>query len=63
MPIYDFKCSDCGAKKEAIVSSSTTLVECKACGGKMEKTLSGSQSFYFKGQGTYAEKSMSKSKK
>lgn len=60
MPIYDFKCSDCGAIKEAIVSSSTTMVECKSCGGKMDKTISGSQSFYFKGQGAYSEKSMSK---
>lgn len=63
MPIYDFNCPDCGNEKEAIVKSSTDFVECKTCGGRMQKILSGSQSFYFKGQGTYAEKSMSKSKK
>lgn len=40
MPMFDFKCGDCGATIEKITSSSTPAVECPACGGKAVKQLS-----------------------
>lgn len=62
MPLYDFQCKETSCDKtiEKLVSSSTTFVECPECGGKMERALSGSQSFYFKGEGAYCEKSINK---
>lgn len=60
MPIYDYKCNECDKVKEKLTSSATTHVECPFCGGKMERQISGQQSFYLKGDGFYTEKSMSK---
>ena len=57
MPIFDYKC-ECGNEVEKMVKSSATLVECSLCGAKMTRTISGGQSFYFKGAGVYSEKSM-----
>lgn len=53
MPLFDFKCGDCGATVEKITSSSTTAVECPACGGKAVKQLSAPGEFTCKGQGFY----------
>lgn len=60
MPIYDFRCTDCGLTKEKLVSSATAKTECPGCGAQMERQISGAQSFYFKGVGAYCEKSMNK---
>ncbi len=53
MPIYEYKCVDCGAhiEKHQKVSDEPLKV-CENCGGKMEKqwSLSG---FQFKGEGWY----------
>jgi putative FmdB family regulatory protein len=58
MPIYDYHCPECHKTAEKLVKAASTLVECQNCGSKMERLVSGSQSFYFKGSGVYCEKSM-----
>jgi putative FmdB family regulatory protein len=53
MPIYEYKCIDCGVHLEKRQSvSEAALTKCDACGGRMEKqwSLSG---FQFKGDGWY----------
>lgn len=58
MPIFNYKCKKCGNVAEVIKKASDPDPECAVCGCDMEKQVSGSQSFYFKGEGTYSEKSM-----
>jgi len=71
MPIYEYKCLDCGAHVEKMQKiSDAPLTVCENCGGKMEKQLSLS-GFQFKGEGWYVtdysnknkEKSAEKSEK
>lgn len=53
MPIYEYKCVDCGNKTEAMQKiSDAPLTVCPKCAGKLEKqwSLSG---FQFKGSGWY----------
>ena len=53
MPIYEYKCLDCGSHFEKMQKvSEETLKLCEKCGGKLEKqwSLSG---FQFKGAGWY----------
>lgn len=53
MPIYEYRCLDCGAHLEKRQSvSDEPLTVCENCGGKLEKqwSLSG---FQFKGAGWY----------
>ncbi|MEZ5307160.1 MAG: zinc ribbon domain-containing protein [Pyrinomonadaceae bacterium] len=53
MPIYEYKCADCGAHFEKIQKASDEpLTVCESCGGNLEKqwSLSG---FQFKGAGWY----------
>lgn len=53
MPIYEYKCNDCGTHLEKRQSvSEDPLTKCEACGGKLEKqwSLSG---FQLKGEGWY----------
>lgn len=53
MPIYEYKCVDCGAHLEKMQKvSDAPLTICEKCGGKLEKqwSLSG---FQFKGEGWY----------
>jgi len=53
MPIYEYKCQQCGAKFEKRQSvSDAPLTTCEKCHGKLEKqwSLSG---FQFKGAGWY----------
>lgn len=33
MPIYEFRCSDCGSSQETLVSSSGDSPVCESCGG------------------------------
>jgi putative FmdB family regulatory protein len=43
MPIYEYRCSECGEKFEKLVrlSTSTSEIECPKCGGrKVEKLIS-----------------------
>lgn len=53
MPIYEYRCADCGAQLEKMQKvSDAPLTVCENCGGKLEKqwSLSG---FQFKGEGWY----------
>ena len=53
MPIYEYKCADCGAHIEKLQKASDEpLKVCGECGGNLEKqwSLSG---FQFKGEGWY----------
>jgi putative FmdB family regulatory protein len=66
MPIYEYKCLDCGSHVEKMQKvADEPLTVCEKCGGKLEKqwSLSG---FQFKGAGwyvtDYADKSGDKSK-
>ena len=43
MPIYEYRCSECGEKFEKLVrlSTSTSEIECPKCGGrKVDKLIS-----------------------
>ena len=62
MPIYEYKCSECGAHFEKMRKvSDEPLSVCEVCGGKLEKqwSLSG---FQFKGAGWYVTDYSSKLK-
>jgi putative FmdB family regulatory protein len=53
MPIYEYKCQDCGHPVEVMQKiTDAPLSECEKCGGKLEKqwSLSG---FQLKGEGWY----------
>jgi putative FmdB family regulatory protein len=53
MPIYEYKCLDCGSQFEKMQKvSDSPLTVCEKCSGKLEKqwSLSG---FQFKGEGWY----------
>jgi putative FmdB family regulatory protein len=53
MPIYEYKCADCGEHIEKMRRvSDEPLTVCENCGGKLEKQLSLS-GFQFKGEGWY----------
>lgn len=62
MPIYEYKCLECGAHLEKMQKvSDAALTVCEKCGGKLEKqwSLSG---FQFKGEGWYVTDYADKSK-
>lgn len=53
MPIYEYRCSECGAHIEKMQKvSDEPLKVCENCGGRLEKQLSLS-GFQFKGEGWY----------
>lgn len=53
MPIYEYQCTSCGQKMEALQKFSDPPLECcNSCGGKLKKLLSNS-SFVLKGTGWY----------
>ncbi len=53
MPIYEYKCVECGTHIEKMQKvSDAPLTVCENCGGKLEKQWSRS-GFQFKGEGWY----------
>ena len=53
MPIYEYKCADCGVhieKRQKVTDEPLTV--CENCGGSLEKQWSRS-GFQFKGEGWY----------
>lgn len=53
MPIYEYKCLDCGTHLEKMQKiSDAPLSVCESCGGKLEKQISRA-GFQFKGSGWY----------
>ena len=66
MPIYEYKCTGCGHKKEVLQKmSDAPLKECPACGKATLSKLISAAGFQLKGSGWYATdfKSGSKSAK
>lgn len=55
MPIYEYKCKDCGEVFEAIQKfSDKPLTKCTSCSGSVERLISQS-AFHLKGGGWYAD--------
>lgn len=53
MPIYEYKCDDCGRVFEAMQKfSDSSLTVCKFCSGKVNRLIS-QCSFHLKGSGWY----------
>ncbi len=53
MPIYEYRCSDCGKHFEIFQKiSDKPLTECKECKGKLTKLISNC-AFHLKGSGWY----------
>ena len=53
MPIYEYKCNDCGFEEEVLQRiSDPVLTVCPKCGGHYSKKIS-SPAFRFKGSGFY----------
>ncbi len=54
MPTYEYKCLNCGKVFEVYQSmTDEPLRECKFCGGKVERIISGGSGVIFKGSGFY----------
>jgi len=55
MPIYEYKCTSCGHKKEVLQKmSDAPLKECPACGKATLSKLISAAGFQLKGSGWYA---------
>jgi len=53
MPIYEYKCEDCGADMEFMQKAGDALKKkCPKCGGKLKKRFS-APAIQFKGSGWY----------
>jgi putative FmdB family regulatory protein len=53
MPIYEYKCTQCGCRSEVVQKvSDPPQKKCKKCGGALKKLVS-SSSIQFKGSGWY----------
>lgn len=53
MPIYEYQCTRCGHRQEAIQRlDDPPLTVCEECGGELKKLLS-APAFQFKGSGWY----------
>lgn len=54
MPIYEYHCPDCGARKEHLQKvSEAVLVTCPACGGGNYSKQLSAAAFQLKGNGWY----------
>ena len=57
MPIYEYKCEQCGEHVETLQRmSDPPLTECPRCGGTLRKQIS-APAFQFKGSGWYVSDS------
>ncbi len=55
MPIYEYRCRECGAEKEILQRiSDAPLIECPACGKRALVKLVSAAGFQLKGTGWYA---------
>ena len=53
MPIYEYQCTQCGKRVEAIQRfADAPLTVCEHCGGELKKLVS-APAFQFKGTGWY----------
>lgn len=54
MPIYEYHCPDCGARKEHLQKlADATLSSCPACGGTQYQKQLSAAAFQLKGSGWY----------
>lgn len=64
MPIYEYKCQDCGHQMEAMQRvSEPALTDCPACGKPELKKLVSAAGFQLKGTGWYVTDFRDKDKK
>ncbi|MEC5397300.1 FmdB family zinc ribbon protein [Uliginosibacterium sp. H1] len=55
MPIYEYRCGDCGHHKEHLQKfSDAPIAACPACGGSAYQKLLSAAGFQLKGSGWYA---------
>ena len=55
MPIYEYRCSECGHQEEHLQKvSEAPLAQCPACGRSTYKKLLSAAGFQLKGSGWYA---------
>jgi len=55
MPIYEYRCGECGHQKEFLQrSSDAPLTDCPKCGKRSFKKLMSAAGFHLKGTGWYA---------
>ena len=57
MPIYEFRCRDCGHRSEKLVRNELAISACTCddCGSKELERLMSSSTFILKGGGWYAD--------
>jgi putative FmdB family regulatory protein len=54
MPTYEYKCRDCGEKFDEFQKiTDPPLTKCPACGGDVDRIISGGSGIMFKGSGFY----------
>jgi putative FmdB family regulatory protein len=54
MPTYEYQCLECSHEFEAFQTiSEPPVATCPACGGKVQRKISGGAGFLFKGSGFY----------
>lgn len=53
MPVYDYKCEQCGRFEYTQRISEDPLKECPTCGSKVERLISRNVAIIFKGSGFY----------
>ncbi|NLV20625.1 MAG: transcriptional regulator [Syntrophomonadaceae bacterium] len=53
MPIYDYRCENCGKFEKVQKISEAALTTCPECGGKVERLISKNVGIVFKGSGFY----------
>lgn len=54
MPTYEYKCRDCGEKFDEFQKiTDPPLTRCPACGGEVDRVISGGSGVMFKGSGFY----------
>jgi putative FmdB family regulatory protein len=55
MPIYEYRCDDCGSQKEHLQKMSDAAIEkCPSCGSTKYRKLLSAAGFQLKGSGWYA---------
>lgn len=53
MPIYEYRCENCGRFEKMQKVSEPSLEQCPVCSGKAEKLISSNVGVVFKGSGFY----------
>ncbi|NLU50074.1 MAG: transcriptional regulator [Syntrophomonadaceae bacterium] len=60
MPIYDYRCANCGRFEIRQRITAPVLQECPTCGGRVERLISRNVGIVFKGPGFYSTDSREK---